>query len=67
MCCISQEKLGLKLEEPSVSTPEPRLHTLQEKLQIKPAGSAEWRGELTRGLAAMWDIAKSRLNKMGVE
>ncbi|KDE06025.1 hypothetical protein MVLG_03580 [Microbotryum lychnidis-dioicae p1A1 Lamole] len=62
-----EEKLDLVLPEPSPSTPEPRLFSLQEKIKTHVVGSKAWRDELSRGLKAMWDIAQSRLVKMGVD
>ncbi|GAA5977277.1 hypothetical protein JCM5350_002414 [Sporobolomyces pararoseus] len=59
--------LGLSLPPPSQDQGEIRFTELKKKVKIQPVGSAPWRKELQRDLVNMWQIAKSRLGKMGVE
>ncbi|GAA6058716.1 hypothetical protein JCM10212_003404 [Sporobolomyces blumeae] len=59
--------LSLSLDPPSPSSREPRFTDLRKQVKIQPVGSGPWRAELDRNLRAMWDIARNRLDKMGIE
>jgi len=63
----SQGILSLSLPPPSQDAGEMRFTELRKQVRIKPVGSGPWREELKRDLKAMWDIARSRLEKLGVE
>ncbi|GAA5922562.1 uncharacterized protein JCM15063_003344 [Sporobolomyces koalae] len=58
--------LNLNLPPPSSDTGESRFTELRKQVKLQPVGSGPWRKELERDLTAMWQIAKSRLAKMGV-
>ncbi|KAM0756296.1 putative OHCU decarboxylase protein [Meredithblackwellia eburnea MCA 4105] len=60
--------LGLTLPAPSPNNGELRLKDMMEKAgnNIRIVGSKAWRAELQRGLDAMFDIARNRLEKLGI-
>ncbi|GAA5854189.1 hypothetical protein JCM3766R1_001475 [Sporobolomyces carnicolor] len=59
--------LGLNLAPPSQDQGEARFTELRKGVKIQPIGSGPWRKELERDVNNMWQIAHSRLAKMGVE
>ncbi|GAA6015148.1 hypothetical protein JCM11491_000482 [Sporobolomyces phaffii] len=59
--------LGLNLPPPSQDTGEGRFTELRKQVKIQPVGSGPWRKELERDLVNMWQIAHSRLARLGVE
>lgn len=64
---MSQSIIGVSLPEPSPDTPEPSQSALMQKITVRVQGSSAWRNELARARQAVFDIARARLNALGIE